>query len=362
MAFLGTTARLCGRAKPGTWRKWTGQNGGLPAPLPSSTSGPPLLYLDHHWSASVGAPFSANLRLAVLAPEPVRALHTSAKMCEPSSKVEEVVERLKKKEKQKIESLLQSQLDDLARVEDLNREVKTMMEADKKEDDLRQLAAKADAPKKTLWVRVVDEVKHYYSGFKLLFLDVKICSKIIWKVCRGHTLTRRENRQLVRTSADLFRLVPFSVFVLVPFLEFLLPVALKLFPGMLPSTFTTRSERENKMRRTLKAKLQYAKFLQATLDEMAPASNERSSQSARDFVAFYKKVKEEGVTPTNEDIVKFSQLFEDEITLDNMNRSQLVALCRLLELTPIGTNNFLRFQLEMKVREEWPPRSITSSF
>jgi hypothetical protein len=56
---------------------------------------------------------------------------------------------------------------------------------------------------------------------------------------------------LVRTTSDLFRLVPFSVFVIVPFMELLLPVALKLFPGMLPSTFTTSSEREAKMKRTL---------------------------------------------------------------------------------------------------------------
>jgi LETM1-like protein len=33
------------------------------------------------------------------------------------------------------------------------------------------------------------------------------------------------------------RLVPFAVFIVVPFMEFLLPVALKLFPNMLPSTF-----------------------------------------------------------------------------------------------------------------------------
>jgi hypothetical protein len=31
--------------------------------------------------------------------------------------------------------------------------------------------------------------------------------------------------------------VPFSVFIIVPFMELLLPVALKLFPNMLPSTF-----------------------------------------------------------------------------------------------------------------------------
>jgi LETM1 and EF-hand domain-containing protein 1 len=38
-------------------------------------------------------------------------------------------------------------------------------------------------------------------------------------------------------SADLLRLIPFAVFVIVPFMELLLPVALALFPNMLPSTF-----------------------------------------------------------------------------------------------------------------------------
>ena len=48
--------------------------------------------------------------------------------------------------------------------------------------------------------------------------------------------------------------------------------AVQLFPGMLPTTFTTSSERDAKMRRTLKVKLEYTKFLQKTLDEMAPTS------------------------------------------------------------------------------------------
>lgn len=53
---------------------------------------------------------------------------------------------------------------------------------------------------------------------------------------------------------------------------------------------------------------------------------------------------------SNEEILKFSKLFEDEITLDSLTRPQLVALCRLLEMQPFGTNNFLRFQLRMKLR------------
>ena len=48
---------------------------------------------------------------------------------------------------------------------------------------------------------------------------------------------RRERKQLTRTIADVFRLVPFIIFLVVPFMEVLLPVALKVFPNMLPSTF-----------------------------------------------------------------------------------------------------------------------------
>ena len=209
-------------------------------------------------------------------------------------------------------------------------------------------------PKRGIWEKVKDEAKHYYSGFKLLALDVKVSSKIVYKIAQGKNLTRRENRQLVRTVSDLFRLVPFSVFILVPFMELLLPVALKLFPGMLPSTFASVDEKENKMRRQLKAKLEYAKFLQKTLDEMGPADREVRSQSASDFVKFYDSVKKTGAVDgqvTNKDILKFSKLFEDEITLDNMTRSQLRAVCALLDLTPIGTSAFLRLQIEMQLRK-----------
>ena len=56
-------------------------------------------------------------------------------------------------------------------------------------------------------------------------------------------------------------------------MELLLPVALKLFPGMLPSTFTTPAQRQEKMKKNkLKVKLEYTKLLQETLDELGPIS------------------------------------------------------------------------------------------
>jgi LETM1 and EF-hand domain-containing protein 1 len=39
--------------------------------------------------------------------------------------------------------------------------------------------------------------------------------------------------------------VPFSVFIIVPFMEFTLPIFLKLFPNMLPSTFKEADKEVN---------------------------------------------------------------------------------------------------------------------
>lgn len=63
-----------------------------------------------------------------------------------------------------------------------------------------------------------------------------------------------------------------------------------------------------------------------------------------------RQVRGTGEQPATKDIVRFSKLFEDELTLEHLERPQLVALCKLLELQPIGTNNLLRFQLMMQLR------------
>ncbi|NWU10825.1 LETM1 protein, partial [Cephalopterus ornatus] len=204
--------------------------------------------------------------------------------------------------------------------------------------------------KKSLGQRVVDELKHYYHGFRLLWIDTKIAARMLWRILHGNTLSRRERRQFLRICADLFRLVPFLVFLIVPFMEFLLPVALKLFPNMLPSTFETKSKKEERLKKELRVKLELAKFLQDTIEEMALKNKAAKGNVAKDFSTFFQKIRETGERPSNEEILRFSKLFEDELTLDNLTRPQLVALCKLLELQSIGTNNFLRFQLTMRLR------------
>ena len=50
--------------------------------------------------------------------------------------------------------------------------------------------------KKPMKERVIEEVKHYYNGFRLLALDVRIAARMLWQVLNGKTLTRRERKQV----------------------------------------------------------------------------------------------------------------------------------------------------------------------
>ncbi|CAI9584690.1 unnamed protein product [Staurois parvus] len=211
-------------------------------------------------------------------------------------------------------------------------------------------ATEVETVKKSLGQRVIDELKHYYHGFRLLWIDTTIAARMMWEILNGAILSRRERRQFLRICADLFRLVPFLVFIIVPFMEFLLPVALKLFPNMLPSTFETTSKKDDRLKKELRVKLEVAKFLQDTIEEMALRNKAAKGDVAIEFSSFFQKIRSTGERPSNEEILRFSKLFEDELTLDNLTRPQLVALCKLLELQSIGTNNFLRFQLTMKLR------------
>ncbi|XP_058650946.1 mitochondrial proton/calcium exchanger protein isoform X9 [Onychostoma macrolepis] len=208
----------------------------------------------------------------------------------------------------------------------------------------------AQPVRRTVRQFVIDEVKHYYHGFRLLWMDTTIAVRMLWRVLNGHILSRRERRQFLRTCADVFRLLPFLVFIIVPFMEFLLPVALKLFPNMLPSTFETQSKKEERLKKELRVKLEMAKFLQDTIEEIALRNKAAKGNVTEEFSTFFQKIRDSGEIPSNEQIIRFSKLFEDELTLDNLTRPQLVALCKLLELQSIGTNNFLRFQLIMKLR------------
>ncbi|CAG8696212.1 16296_t:CDS:10 [Funneliformis mosseae] len=182
--------------------------------------------------------------------------------------------------------------------------------------------------KKALITRIKDEFIHYWHGTKLLGLEIKISTKLLYKLLKGQKFTRREQRQLRRTTQDLVRLVPFLVFIAVPFMEFLLPIALKLFPNMLPKM---------------------AKFLQETIAETGTTGS-KSAEATKEFTEFFRKVRSTGEQASTEDLLRIANIFEDELTLDNLSRPQLVSMCRYMNLNAFGTDNFLRYQIRNRMR------------
>ncbi|XP_014746314.1 PREDICTED: LETM1 domain-containing protein LETM2, mitochondrial isoform X4 [Sturnus vulgaris] len=161
---------------------------------------------------------------------------------------------------------------------------------------LTKQVIEAPGGKKSLRQRAVDELKYYYHGFHLLWTDTKVAARMVWRLLHGQVLTRRERRRLLRTCADLFRLVPFLVFVIVPFMEFLLPVFLKLFPQMLPSTFETESKKEEKLKKKLNARLELAKFLRETIAEMAKRNKADTGQGKQFSSYLHEMIAKEGVS------------------------------------------------------------------
>ncbi|XPS93136.1 LETM1 domain-containing protein ylh47, partial [Ascochyta lentis] len=219
------------------------------------------------------------------------------------------------------------------------------------EAEKKAVAKKEETKKKlTLWEKVKHEAAHYWDGTKLLGFEIKISSKLALKMAAGYELTRRERRQLQRTVQDLGRLIPFLPFVIVPFAELLLPVALKLFPNMLPSTYEGQSSKDAKAKRLRSTRKEVSEFLRSTLKETGlPISAENAQRE--EFAEFFRKVRTTGEKPTPEEIVKVCKIFKDDLTLDNLSRPQLVSICRYMNITSFGTDNFLRYQVRVRMRQ-----------
>ena len=211
------------------------------------------------------------------------------------------------------------------------------------------------AATRSSWSHFKEEMAHYWAGTKLLWVEIKIATRLLFKTLRGEPLTRRERRQMTRTTADVFRLVPFAAFVLIPFMEAFLPLAIKLFPGMLPSTFRDELKHEEELKKRLKAKLEVARFLQDTVRVMAKGLKQSRSGYTREkadkLYDFMKKVRSGDATVNNDDVVQFAKLFGDEFTLDHISRGQLTGMCKFVGLSAYGTDSYLRRQLGDKLRE-----------
>jgi len=208
-----------------------------------------------------------------------------------------------------------------------------------------------------VWDKTKETALHYWHGTKLLVKDTRIASALFARMLRGRSLSRREHALLVRVLADLIRLLPLAFFVLVPFMEFALPFAIRLFPNLLPSTFEEKHIKEEKKIKMLKVRLEVAQVLEHTLEERAlqmkrkrdhESGRESSAEELREFMA---RLREGGHASNPEELLRMMALFKDTLTIDAMDRPMLVSMCQFMGLNSFAPDGLLRWTLRAKLRQ-----------
>lgn len=205
-------------------------------------------------------------------------------------------------------------------------------------------------PKKTIWEKVKHELNHYWDGTKLLGYEMKVSTKLLFKVAAGYGLSRRETNQLQRTISDVVRLVPFSMFLIIPFAELLLPVALKIFPNLLPSTYESAGDKKKKRAKLLKTRNSASEIIKRTIEEGRglKLSKKITEEEKEAFVRFFDTIAN-GSNPSRDHLITVARLFKNDQVLDNLSRSQLVAMAKYMSLRPFGTDSILRYQIRHRL-------------
>lgn len=209
-----------------------------------------------------------------------------------------------------------------------------------------------------LWTKnfgkgVFAEITHYYNGFKLFFFDIRQSISITKKAVTGHTISRRERTQLVKTFADIFKIFPIAILIALPVLDVLIPVMIKYVPQAVPSSFVDSTESEVKTANRIAAKMELAKFLKETM--LLMADTQAKIEGQEEIKQIYEKIMHLGTEEeehlSNKELIDFCNLFKDEITINKLSHYQLVAVCKFLDISIIGSDGFLRYQIRNKLRK-----------
>jgi LETM1 and EF-hand domain-containing protein 1 len=203
------------------------------------------------------------------------------------------------------------------------------------------------------------------NGSTLFRKNFAISKGLLSKKLKGDELTFRESQLLVKTTADVLKLIPFSFFIIVPFAELLLPVVLKVWPQMLPSTFDAKklfgqSAATERSRRLL-AKQEMLKFfseisIRQDMDALSKKAAEDKARVLLEFKKLLAKPRQVGQPlPSVEELQKVSSLFQSELKLDNMPMKNLEAICYIIGLEPYPFRSHVILQLKRyigKVKRE----------
>jgi hypothetical protein len=206
-------------------------------------------------------------------------------------------------------------------------------------------------------VDIYDVIVHFgkwvFTGVRLFSKNVGISYFLVKQVALGYNLSVRDRRLLVRTTADCFKVIPFSFFIIVPFAELALPIVLRFFPNLMPSTFFESKYDNATLARKLEAKQQMAAFWQNVVvqrtQQILDADDHQHANKAAELQAFQEKLMGGTNFPSVKEIKRFSTLFRQDISISTMSPEQLRAMAKMLGLQPMTLPVHNKLQLRHHV-------------
>jgi LETM1 and EF-hand domain-containing protein 1 len=92
-----------------------------------------------------------------------------------------------------------------------------------------------------------------------------------------------------------------------------------------------------------------ARFLRETIDEGVMATRGKDSINTTEFIDFFINLRSSDKPVNIDKLLAIAKKFEDELTLDNLSRPQLLSMCRYMNINTFGTDNFLRYKLRNRM-------------
>ncbi len=230
------------------------------------------------------------------------------------------------------------------------------------------------------WTKVRAGMAHSWDWFKngsLLFRkNFAISKKLMKKKLNGEELSYKEHQVLVTTSSDIAKLIPFSFFVIVPFAELLLPVVVRFYPQILPSTYdvnkllgkevatASSSGGESQRSKKFRARQELIEFfrevsLKTDMDNEVNARIKARNDAINEFKQLLIKSSfsnsNRRVLPDIDAIRKFVAHFPTDdgnyFKLENLKVEVLESICYLLNIDPFGFRSHVIIQLKRFINE-----------
>ena len=201
-----------------------------------------------------------------------------------------------------------------------------------------------------------EEVKHIGKGFVTLKDDIKgsVTDVKDLHYARYKKPTYSHTQKIQQITQDVIKFIPFSIFILIPGLELLLPAWLVIFPNAIPSQFQSKNTRQKKMDELLmnrnngaeKLLYKFPKYLK-TLSN----SSILSKKEKEELEELLKLVDSNNAMHT--DYLRYKHLFTKYADFKHFKVTSLQEMAHFMGLSPVTglniINNVLSF-LGMRIQ------------